>query len=304
MFLAGIALATAMWVAAVQAEAEQITQPALRIAVLPFVDAAGFQGDWQLSEDVPRRLAAHLALTQGIEVVPPDRVFALFDSLSGGANTQKALKAGRLLGANLVVWGRVEECGVRRMTAGDPNLASYKSYHYRVELDEVELIRVGQQDVWRTLTAQQDTVLRPVEMNLFGKPGELDRQYRELFNVEFGSDAFLQLGFGAFVDGVLQELTTDLVATITDRPRLDTSRAGAEVLSVDSGMVFLGLGTEDGLAVDDVLPLLNSGERVAVVVVTELIGARLSKARILQSTGTVEAGCRIGQRLPPTAATD
>lgn len=279
----------------------------LRIAVLPFEDSSGYQGVWDLAHDVPRELARHLRSVPEFEVLPADSAFSAMRAAHHEKDArQRALRAGRALGADLVVCGRIEACGARRTTAGDPNLASYKSYSFRVDLQDVELIRVGQGQVWRTLAATQDTVLRPLEMNLFGKPGELDRQYQALFEVAFGSPAFLELAFGQFADGVLQELAGDVAATVTDRPPLKVSREGAEVLVVEpeSGEVFLGIGSDDGAIVGDTISLVREGERVAAVRVIDVIGAHLSKAKILESTTTVAAGDRIGQRLPPRAAGD
>ena len=42
------------------------TVPAVRVAVLPFVDKAGFQGDWDLSLDVPRLLVRYLEREPGL----------------------------------------------------------------------------------------------------------------------------------------------------------------------------------------------------------------------------------------------
>lgn len=295
-----------VWLVALWATAASAQGP-VRLAVVSFEDRAGFEGRWQLARDVPRLLAERLVGLSPLAVTPPDSAFAAESEArrEGLEGRELALAAARRLDVDLVVRGRVEACGVRRVVAGDPNLGGYKSYTYRLALREVELIRVGTQEVLRTLEVERDSVSRPLELNVFGKPGDSDREFRKLFEVDFGSPPFLELGFGRFATAAVGELASDIVSTVYDRPPLDLSREGAQVLAVDGRQVFLGIGADDGLATADRLPLLGGGgERVAVVVVEELIGPHLSKARLLASMGTVEAGCRIGQRLPPETTAD
>ena len=44
----------------------------VKVVVMPFEDRAGFQGDWELSKDVPRLLAANLRSVAGIEIIELD----------------------------------------------------------------------------------------------------------------------------------------------------------------------------------------------------------------------------------------
>jgi hypothetical protein len=277
-------------------------QSPVRLAVLKFEDDAGFQGDWELSEDVPRMLAASLRSLAPLDVVEVDSAFAAQaqEKKEGGNDHDKAIRTGRRLGVDYVVLGTVAACGVRRTTAGDPNLAGYKAYTYRLELADVELLRVSSKELVRTLSVERDSVDRPLELNLFGRPGKLDKEFRALFEVAFNSPEFQELTFGRFASQCISDLAHDVISTIYDRPPLQLTREGARVLAVEDSYVYLGIGVEDGLATDDVLPLLDeAGNRVAVVSVEEVIGAHLSKARIERSTGTIETGFRIGQRLVP-----
>ena len=282
-------------------------QEPLRLAVLAFEDDAGFQGDWDLARDVPRMLAAHLEQLAPLDVVSADSAFAAQkrEARQGGSDLDKAVRAGRSLEADLVVLGTVATCGVRRTMAGDPNLAGYKAYTYRVELTDVELIRVRSKEVVRTLSVERDSVDRPLELNLFGRPGDKDKEFRALFEVGFNSPEFQELTFGRFTWRAIGDLARDVVSTIYNRPPLDLSGEGARVLAVEESYGFIGVGVEDGLVVDDILPLLNAeGEQLAVVVVEEVIGAHLSKARIERTSAQLQVGLRIGQRLPPGTATE
>ena len=46
--------------------------PPMRVALLPFEDRAGFQGEWELARDVPELLGVHLSALPGISVVSID----------------------------------------------------------------------------------------------------------------------------------------------------------------------------------------------------------------------------------------
>ena len=116
---------------------------------------------------------------------------------------------------------------------------------------------------------------------------------------------FQELTFGRFASHVIDDLARDIVSTIFDRPPLDLSREGAHVLAVEETYVFVGIGVAVGLVVDDILLLLDEeGKRVAVVIVEEIIGAHLSKARIERTVVPLQVGHRIGQRLPPGTTTE
>ena len=282
-------------------------QEPLRLAVLAFKDEAGFQGGWNLAQDVPRMIAAHLERLAPIEVVEIDSAFAAQqrEGSQSGSVLERAVRTGRRLDADLIVLGTVAACGVRRTVAGDPNLAGYKAYTYRLELADVELIRVSSGEVVRTMSVERDSVDRPLELNLFGRPGDRDREFRALFEVGFNSPEFQELTFGRFASHVIDDLARDIVSTIFNRPPLDLSREGAHVLAVEETYVFVGIGVADGLVVDDILLLLDEeGKRVAVVIVEEIIGAHLSKARIERTMVPLQVGHRIGQRLPPGTTTE
>ena len=46
--------------------------PPMRVALLPFEDRAGFQGEWELARDVPELLGVHLSALPGISVASTD----------------------------------------------------------------------------------------------------------------------------------------------------------------------------------------------------------------------------------------
>jgi len=271
----------------------------LRMALLDFEDRAGFQGKWSLAEDVPEFLGRYLDRADAFDVVPRERVDDArrdrgVTELKGLA---RAVAVGRLLDVDIVVRGVVEKFGMRRITAGDPNLVGYKSYQSRIRIAEVEVIRVATEEVMGTVEAGRDSTERPLGLDLFGRPRKQDREFRELFAIEFGSERFFELPLGILADAVFEDLSRDIMRLLVDRPPIDLSSDKAVVLAVDRGEVYLGIGVEDNVEYGDVLPLYRAKERVALVKVSQVIGSHLCKATIIEGVGDIETGQRIGQRL-------
>jgi hypothetical protein len=278
-----------------------------RIAILSFDNEAGFEGRWTLSDDVPRALGTHLTSLSSLQVIDADSVTVAEDIAreAGERQLSLAIAVGQALDADYVLRGVVTKCGIRRVVAGDPNLGGYRSFTYSIGVDEVELTRTTTGAVVRTLSVVRDSVMRPLELNLFGRPTAHDRELDTLREIDFDSEAFEELAFGRFVHRALDEMAVDIVGTIYDRRPLVLSREGARVLAVDEEQIFLGIGVDDYLEAGDVVPILDAqGERVALVEVAEIIGPHLSSAIPLPATvgstpQAIEVGFRIGQRLAP-----
>ena len=288
------------------AAGEAVHPPPLSIALLDFEDQAGFQGGWILARDVPELLGRYLDGEDAIDVVSAQHVVeAQKDpALSGLEGRDLAVAAGRLLDADIVVRGVVETFGMRRVTAGDPNLAGYKSYHSRVRIEDVEVIRVATEQVLGTAAASRDSTETPLGLDLFGRPRRQDREFRELFHLEFGSERFFELPLGIVADAVFEELRREITSLVMDRPAIDLSRDDAVVLAVDEDEVYLGIGVDDNVEYGDLLPLYQDSLRVALVKVSEVIGPHLSKATIIDGAARVETGSKIGQRLPRTGGVE
>ena len=272
----------------------------LRIAVLSFEDLAGFQGDWYLGRGVPGLLGRELSSRQGLSVVPMDSVVAVEREVGRGDPHEReaALEVGRRLRADLVVTGTIAVFGVRRHMLGDPNLGGYKSYRSRIELVPVELIRVATGQSVGTFEVVADSVNRPLELNLFGRPGSADREFRELFEVELGSEEFFELGFGQFAAACIGELGDQITAGLSARRPIDLSGERAQVLAVEGSEVYLGIGSRDYVEFGDMLPLYRGDRTIARVKVTDVVGPHLSRAAVVAAGDSVTAGLRIGQRLP------
>ena len=267
----------------------------IRVAVMPFEDRAGFQGNWQLSTDISKLLSANLSSVTGIEIIEVDldesvasrsRDYSVLDSVASGVK------------ADFFLTGTIEKFGVRRAMAGDPNSIGYRAYTYNIEITEIEIVQIGSGDILATLSVNRDSIDRPVQFNLFGKPQVQDREFRELLTVSFASKRFFQMAFGIHVQNVFEELTTSIVGELLHRDPIVLGET-AKVLAIDGEEVFLGLGKEDLVQHGDTLPLLELGNQVGVVRVKQILGPHLSRAIVVDRSQPLKAGLAIGQRLIP-----
>ena len=283
------------------AQLEESASPQLRIALLPFEDRAGFQGGWNLATDVPALLGRYLAETASLHIVPMDTVELVGkEKWDDPENIEGLVKVGGDLEADIVIVGRVDRFGMRRFTAGDPNLIGYKTYTSQIELSQVRLIRTASREEVDVLDISRESRERPLGLDLFGRPRQQDREFRELFKVEFASDRFFELQLGELTDAVFNDLSTRIIRTLIERPPIDLSGETAMVLSVDDGEVFLGIGSQNQVVHGDWLPIYDKGGvQMALVEVDEVLGSQLCKARIVERDGAIEPGFRIGQRVPP-----
>jgi len=272
----------------------------LRIALLPFEDRAGFQGEWNLATDVPALLGKCLSEVASVEIISMDAVIAAVKAkkLEDFKYTKDVVRIGRDLAADIVIAGIVERFGTRRRTAGDPNLINYKAYSSKIELTNVRLIRVVNEKEVDSFDISNESEEKPLGLDLFGKPRQQDKEFRELFKVEFGSERFLELQLGKLTAEVFKDLSNRIVRTLVERRPIDLSGETAKILSVDDDEVFLGIGSQNYVEYGDVLPVYDGeGVQMALVEINEVLGSQMSRARVVERTGSIVVGSRLGQRV-------
>lgn len=272
----------------------------LRIALLPFEDRAGFQGEWNLATDVPALLGKCLSEVASVEIISMDAVIAAVKAkkLEDFKYTKDVVRIGRDLAADIVIAGIVERFGTRRRTAGDPNLINYKAYSSKIELTNVRLIRVVNEKEVDSFDISNESEEKPLGLDLFGKPRQQDKEFRELFKVEFGSERFLELQLGKLTAEVFKDLSNRIVRTLIERRPIDLSGETARILSVDDDEVFLGIGSQNYVEYGDVLPVYDGeGAQMALVEINEVLGSQMSRARVVERTGSIVVGSRLGQRV-------
>jgi len=283
------------------ADSTASTQP--YIAVLPFADKSGFRkGVWDLPHEMARLLSAEMAASPAWQVVPYE---AVAEALGGKKKLKldKAIACGQVLEADIVLLGTILSFNMERFSVGDPLLGGYKSYKGIAEL-QVRAVRVREQSEMGTVTAERDLVDRDLGLDLLGKPREQDLQFVGLKDVLFGSEAFRQTVLGQATIEVMEELAQKLTELVHPRASLSLAGQTAEILSVYGADVYINVGSENGLRAGYRFAVLpgpqrmreeGSGplERIGVVEVQEVIGARLSSVRVLEGAEAIKAGDRL-----------
>ncbi len=270
--------------------------PPVRVALLPFDDQAGFQGAWKLASDVPRLLGTHLDEIPGIAVVASEINTRTTGDLAEMAKQWQGIAA--QLDVDVLIRGRVSKFGVRRTVAGDPNTFGYKSYTHSVKIDEIELIDGKSGSILSTLDVRRDSVERPIDFSLFGKPNAQDREFRELLSAEFASEKFFALTFGQHVQSVFGELSQAIADSLLGRAPI-ALREDAKVLAVDGVEIYLNIGNGDLVRRGDIFSVMQNGQHVGAVRIEEIIGQHLSKAAVIDNEGPIQTGLSLGARLVP-----
>lgn len=272
------------------------------IAVLPFNDDSGFRKDvWDLEQEMARLLSKQMAAFAEWQVVPCEVVEEVVGK-NRRLKPSQAVEFGRILKADIALLGTILDYNMGRFSVGDPLLGGYKSYTGVAKLKLLAL-RVEDQSEIGVVEAERELVDRDLGLDLLGKPREQDLQFVNLKDLPFGSEGFRQTVLGQATLEVVDELLQKLANLIRPQP-LELEGQPAEILSVSGTEVYVNVGSENGLQRGyrfAVFPgarrVREEGadpqQRIGVVAVAEVIGARLSKVRILEGGEEIKPGDRL-----------
>ena len=284
--------------------ADSTTVASQYIAVMPFENTSGFREDvWDVELEMSRMLNASLKeyLHPNWQVVPFDVVTEVVDR-SGKFKLERALEAGRALEADMILLGTVSDYDMKRVSVGDPLLGGYKSYTGVADL-ELKAVWVLDQRKAGMIEASREVVDRDLGLDLLGKPRKQDLQFLKLKDMTFGSEEFLDTAIGQATLEAVDELAHKVEELI--RPSgLKLGGQPIEILSIHEDEVYINIGSENRLhkgyrfevypgprrAVEEELDTLK---RIGAIEVQEVIGARLTKVRVLQGQEQIRAGDRL-----------
>ena len=271
------------------------------IAVLPFTDDSDFDSRiWDLEHEIARFLSTEMQAHTAWHVIPYD---AVNEVTSPPIEDDDALySAARRLMADIVLIGTLLNFDFARTTVGDPLLGGYKSFRGVIEL-EVRAMHVEGRSSLGTLYSLQESKSRGLGLDLLGKPRRQDLQFQGLRDMTFGSEKFLATALGEATQSAAAELIENLVAKV--RPGTITIDGDPPaVLSVHGDEVFVNVGTENAVQRGYRFEVFPAGDRapaaeaglekpIAIVQVEDVIGARLSRVRIVIASDTIAAGDRL-----------
>ena len=271
------------------------------IAVMPFRDESGFRPDvWKVGTGLASLLSGEMNAISAWQVVPYEVVEkVLGDKKSLGEAA--ALAMGRELRADIVLTGVVEDYDMRRLSVGDPLLGGYKSYSGIAQL-RVWGWRVSDGSALGEIEVSRELVDRDLGLDLLGKPRSQDENFTGLKGVVYGSELFRKTLIGRATLEAVDVVLVQMVDWM--RPEGVSLGESPEILSLYGSDVYVNIGSENGLhsgfrfavfpAAERVRTTgVAAAERVGVVEVIEIIGARLSSVRILEGGGAILPGDRL-----------
>ena len=290
-----------------QLTADSTSVPVPYIVVMPLKNESGFRkGIWDLEQEMAALLSEKMDDSPDWRMVP-FHVVAEFVGERKEVEPERALEVGRLVEADIVLLGAIEDYDLSRVTVGDPMLGGYKSYSGTAELD-LKALDVNNGTELGTIHTRQESVDRGLGLDLLGRPRDQDLQFMKLHQLEFGSEEFLATAIGQVTVSAMQDLVLKLGQLIKPS-ELDLSGEAPKVLSVFGEEVYINIGSENKLRPAyrfEVYPGperveeegLDAGQRIGVVEVREIIGARLSSVRVVEGEDRIKAGDRLRLKEP------
>ena len=271
------------------------------IAVLPFRDKSGFRrGIWDLEAEMARMFSHTLAAypLPNWRVVPYEAVAEAVGE-AGKMDLEQLLEINRVLRADMILLGTLNDYDLKRVSVGDPLLGGYKSYTGSAAID-MQAVWIQDQQEAGFVSASREIVDRDLGLDLLGKPRDQDIQFLNLKEIPFASEDFIATPIGQATVEVMDELMPKLEELIKPSG-LKLGNHPAEILSVYEEEIYINIGSENRLRLGfrfEIYPgpkraieeNLDTLQPIGVLEVQEIIGARLSKVRLLQGRDRIRPG--------------
>lgn len=281
---------------------ESAVEP-LYIAVLPFSDESGFRENlWDIPGGMARLLSDEFSDSNEWRIIPYDALCASV-SCDKGVSLGEWFEVGKELKADILALGVLLDYDMKRLAVGDPLLGGYKSYVGLADI-EIEIVRVEDSRSLGKVFGVQEVSDRDLGLDLFGKPRDQDIEFANLHTVTFGSDEFRQTLIGRATLGAMNDAQEELVALLQpENIELDPDTAlilswEKSASNIDQDVVYISVGSQNGLRVGFRLIVIakssrneiSAGDRIGVLQVSEIVGANLARARILDGIDAITTG--------------
>lgn len=290
-----------------------INNPSVRagkiVAVLPFFDDSGYNGPWELRNELPEMLGDMLgddyfyvvpmdSVLAAMPQPPPKNVFSkFFDLFRNVKKKQKIMSDLEVLGiarklhADYAVTGVIDNFKFRRQGAGDMVIGGYKTYLADVELASVRVLRVIDGTPLGTVKGDSEKNERGLGLELLGKPRKRDLEFYGLDSLDFGSKRFLRSLIGEATVEALNKVHKEVRTVLAAPDSLWFTEKKFKIVSVVGGMVHINAGSADGITPGERFNVYasESGVLVGKINVITVWADHISKAQVLQGKDEIRA---------------
>ncbi|CUS88046.1 hypothetical protein JGI13_01525 [Candidatus Kryptonium thompsonii] len=280
-----------------------------KFAIIPFDDLSGFKGKWNLKVEVPRYLGDFILKFYGVEVLPIDSVIGM----AKGLDFKDAFLFSELnkkFGVEHIISGKVLTFKISRFTTGFPLMAGYESYNAEVDI-EVE--------IYNALTGERNVIFgilgevkeRGLGLTLLGKPTDRYSEFYSLDFLKFGSNEFNKTIIGEAMRKAGMEFALRLkryfpeiisgfseAMDISGTTELKVSLVEGTILQIGKqNIVYVNLGSEDGIVAGMTLFVFDDGEKIGELEVVDVVNEHFSSCKVINSTAEIKKGNKVKARV-------
>ena len=275
---------------------------------MPFKDESKYKGPWDIYVEIARGVGDSLRHNDFFRVIPVDSVLANLEKreLKGRIDPEKALQLGHRLGADYVIFGRIDELSMKRFRATVP-LGGYRSYE-GVATVALQLLKVidgrptGEVMADGSEPSKNYGITNPAAYLPF------EKEYYLLGDIEWGTDEFRGTLLGKAIGACQAKLAIELAVAIQPPPELTASEP--KIIAIDETHVYINIGLADGVTNGDKFGVWDRGReltdpesgivlgqalprRVGVVQLEQVLNEHLSLVRVLEGDGEIKRGFRL-----------
>jgi hypothetical protein len=279
------------------------------VAVFPFYDDSGYNGPWDLRNEVPEMLGDML-IDDYFHVIPMDSVIAtmpkppvkgiitkFFDLFRNEKRPQKMMSdleilvIAHKLDADYAVTGIIDNFKFRRQGAGDVIVGGYKSYLSDVEFSHVRVLRVIDGTMLGMVKGDSEKSEKGLGVELLGKPRKRDMELYSLDSIDFGSKRFLRTMIGETAVEALNKVHTEVRAILALPDTAWFTQKKFRIVSIDGGVANINAGSADGISPGERFNVYasESGVLVGKINIITVWADHISKAEILQGKDEIRA---------------
>jgi hypothetical protein len=291
-----------------------------QIAFLNFTDKSTYEGNWNLSRDIPDFIADYLREKYGINVFSPLITQNILNENPELSQSEILLSKN----VSYIVTGVIQTFSINRLIAGEPKVAQYETYSNEIVIDFTITDIKSNKIVFSEKIEQKSSDLG-VGVTIFGRETDTKKEFSQLNQIEFGSNEFLRTlvgknliklcdKFSSKIEPILN-LTTYTVSTTKDSISLKSKFKRkviiGEILFVDEETkeVFINLGRKDNLETGSILPVFAPGDtlkdestgevlgitdkKIGEIEIIEIRGDRFSLAIIKEQKEPIKKGYKL-----------